>query len=155
MGRQFLLACSSPWNWGCFPENSMKPLPGPAMVCHCLDVQWSCSYKAEGNLCTTPLSWEKERDSAKEWRERVTLVRLRTEALPDLSISHTLGFHPGLKQPNTGGYVWKWGLSLPWVTAYKRRVREKNRTNMECFELRGILKLIQLPLWQGLEQDKL
>lgn len=84
----------------------------------------------------------------------MTLVRLSTEALPDLSIPHTLGFHPGLKQPNTGGCVWKGGPSLPRVRAYKRRVREKNHTNIECFELGGILKLIQLPLWQGLEQDK-
>lgn len=85
----------------------------------------------------------------------MTSARLSREALPDLSISHTLGFHPGLKQPNTGGGAWKVESSLPQVRAHKRRVREKSHRNIEWFELGGILKLIQFHPWPGLEQDKL
>lgn len=50
---------------------------------------------------------------------------LSTEALPDLSISHTRGFHPGLKQPNMGAAAGKGGTTPAWSQGIQEESERK------------------------------
>lgn len=147
MGRQFLLGCSSPWNWGCFPENSMN---------HCQAQPWSVTAR----MCSHPERRRKAlhtpcpgKNKGIEGMRDLCEAEQRGTARPQ-HLTHP-GLSPWIKAAKHGGRCLGRGAIPASGQSTQRRVREKSHRNIEWFELGGILKLIQFHPWQGLEQGKL